>query len=64
MLHSSPGVSLACVALELEGLPGVWKARSPQMLDEMELMGGLRAARAPPRGRFVYSGPHMVVLMV
>lgn len=63
-------VSRACVALTLPGLPGVWKARSPRrgLKRERRLSaaaaedGGVRAARAPPRGLFVVSGPHIAVV--
>lgn len=62
-------VNLACVALTLPGLPGVWNARSPliaRQRGEVELneTGGVRAARAPPRGLLVVSGPHMMTMMV
>ena len=58
--HDSAGVSLAWVAVEDEGLPGVWKARSARIDGLARLMGGvLRTAKAPPRGLLGFSGPHM-----
>lgn len=65
--QTSSGVSLACVAFVLPGFPGVWKAKSPQRVlrgRETGVEGGERAARAPPRGRFVVSGPHMVLRLM
>lgn len=63
-MDSAVGVIRAWVALSLAGLPGVWKARSALSEGDWEPAGGvvrgLRTARAPPRGRYVFPGPHIM----